>query len=78
MVGTSRRPNVATLSQHIKKSTSGNDTTQRRDVNANYSSQSLKEKGDQNSRGIGDQGTYKLGHGNQSSSDINLEEEPVI
>ena len=52
--------NVATLSQHIKKSTSGNVATpqrrdvvtlQRRDVSASYSSQSLKAKGDQNSRG---------------------------
>ena len=28
--------------------------------------------------GIGDQGTYELGHGNQNSSDVNLEEEPMI
>ena len=53
-------------------------TLQLRDVSTDYSSQSLKEKGDQNSRGIGDQGTYELGHGNQNSSDIDLEEEPVI
>ena len=80
MAGTSRRPNVATLGQHIKKSTSGNVATpQRRDVSASYSSQSLKAKGDQNSRGgIGDQGTYELGHENQNSSDIDLKEEPVI
>ena len=28
--------------------------------------------------GIGDWGSYELGHGNQSSSDIDLDEEPVI
>ena len=33
------------------------------------------KKGVQNS---GHQGTYELGHGNQSSNDIELEEEPVI
>ena len=60
----SRRPNVA--------------KSQRRNVSAGYSSQSLKAKGDQISRGIGDQGTYELGHGNQDSSDIDLKEEPVI
>ena len=68
MAGTSRRPNVATLSQHIKKSTSGNVATlqrrhaptserpnlatlQRRDVSVSYSFQSLKGKGERNSRG---------------------------
>ena len=61
---TSRRPNVTTL--------------QRRDVSASYSSQSLKGKGEQNSRGIGDRGSYELGHGIQSISDIDLYEEPVI
>ena len=34
-----------------------------------------KQKGDQNSR---HRGSYERGHGNQSSSDIDLEEEPVI
>ena len=61
-----RRPNVTKL--------------QRRDVSASYSSQSLKAKGDQNSGGggggIGDQGTYELGHRNKSNSDFDLEEEP--
>ena len=33
------------------------------------------KKGDQNS---GHRGSYELGHGNQSSSDIDLDEEPVI
>ena len=28
--------------------------------------------------GIGDRGSYELGHENQSSSDIDLDEEPVI
>ena len=79
MTGTSRRPNVVTLSQHIKKSTSGNVATLlRRDVSASYSSQSLKGKWEQNSRGIGDWGSYELGHRIQSSSDIDLYEEPVI
>ena len=71
--------NVATLSQHIKKSTSGNvSTSQRRDVSVSYSTQSLKGKWEQNSRGIGDRGSYELGHGIQSNSDIDLYEEPVI
>ena len=51
-VPTSQRPNVATLSQHIKKSTSDNVATlQRRDVSASFSSQSLKGKWERNSRG---------------------------
>ena len=49
-VPTSRRPDIATLSQHTKKSTSGNVATlQCRDVSASYSSQSLKGKWEQNS-----------------------------
>ena len=52
MAGTSRRPNVTTLSQHIKKSTSGNVATlQRRDISTSFSSQSLKGKWERNSRG---------------------------
>ena len=53
-------------------------TSQRRDVSASYSSQSLKGKGDRNSREIGDRKSYEPGRGNQSNSDIDLEEEPVI
>ena len=45
---TSRRLNVATLQHH--------------DVSASYASQSLKEKGDQNSEGDGRSRTYELGH----------------
>ena len=58
-VSTSRRLNVV--------------TSQRRDINASYASQSLKAKGDHNSRGIGDRGTYELGHGNHSSKTLTLE-----
>ena len=66
-------------------------TTQRRDVGSTiYKSQQAatsgrqcelclsiikSKKGDQNS---GHRGSYELGHGNQSSSDIDLDEEPVI
>ena len=46
---------------------------QRRDVSSSYASQSLKEKREQNSRGIGDRGTYELGHENHSSRTLTLE-----
>ena len=59
LVGTSRRPHVATL--------------RHRDVSAISASPSLKEKRNQNSRY---RRSYELGHGNQSSSDLDLEEEP--
>ena len=78
-VPTSRRPNVVTPQRRDVESTYKEvNKRQRCDASASYSSQSLKEKGEQNSRGIEDQGTYELGHGNQNSSDIVLEEEPVI
>ena len=57
LVGTSRR-----RVNKKRKSTSG----QRRDVSANSPSPSLKAKG---TRIRGDQETYGLGHGKQSSSD---------
>ena len=71
--------NVATSQRRDVESTykEGNKR-QRCDVSASYSSQSLKGKWEQNSRGIRDRGSYELGHGIQSSSDIDLYEEPVI
>ena len=84
MTGTSGRPNVATLSQNIKKSTGGNVVTlQRRDVATSRRQRELflsiiKSKWEQNSRGIRDRGSYQLGHGIQSSSGIDLYEEPMI
>ena len=55
--------------------------SQRRDVSTSRRQRELclsiikSKKRDQNSR---HRGSYELGHGNQSSSDIDLDEEPVI
>ena len=47
---------------------------QRRDVSASYASQSLNAKrGPEFEGGIGDRGTYELGHGNHSSRTLTLE-----
>ena len=50
-------------------------TLQRRDVSAIFASPSVKAK-----RGpeFEDRRSYELGHGNQSSSDLDLEEEPAF
>ena len=64
---TLRRPNVVTSQRR-------NVATSRRQ--REFCSLIIKsEKGVQNSR---HRGSYELGHGNQSSSDIDLDEEPVI
>ena len=81
-VATSQRRDVESTYKEVNKRQrhdAGNVVTlQRRDVSASYSSQSLKGKWEENSRGIGDRGSYELGHGIQSSSDIDLYEELVI
>ena len=38
----------------------------------------IKSKKGTRIRGIGDRGSYKLGHGNQNHSDFDLGEEPLI
>ena len=48
-------------------------TSQRRDVGSTYIEVNKRQKEDQNSRGIGDQGTYELGHGIHSSRTLTLE-----
>ena len=87
MAGTSRRPNVTTLGQLLCRSTSGNvATSQRRDVSTSRRcnvakpvrvlfSHHLKAN---RMRILGYRETYRLGGGNQSSNDIDLEEEPEI
>ena len=93
MAGTLRRPNVVTSqrrdvgstiyrSQQAATSRRPNVvTSQCRDVATSRRQHELclsiikSKKRDHNSR---HQGSYELGHENQSSSDIDLDEEPVI
>ena len=67
---TSRRLNVATL-QRLNVA-----TLQRRDVSASSAFSSLKAK--KRVHILRYRGSYEPGHGNQSSSDDDLEEQPVI
>ena len=58
-------------------------TSQRHDVATSQHQReicppSLKAKGVQNLGGSENEGSYELGHGNQSSSDIDLDKAPVI
>ena len=98
MVGTSRRPNVATSPrrdvltsrrwvnniqvnnrQRRDASTSRRlnvATSQRRDVSASSAFSALKANGGADLEASGE--WYESGHGNQSKSDSDLEEEPVI
>ena len=76
MAGTSRRHHVVTPQRRDVGSTNLKvNKWQRRDVSASFVFSSLKAK-----RGaeLEASGSYELGHGNQSSSDIDLDEEPVI
>ena len=87
MAGTSRRPHIVTSQRRdvgsIKLKV---NKWQRRDASTSrrlneFCLLSLKSKrgAEFEAWGIGDQGTYELGHGNQNNSDVNLEEEePVI
>ena len=79
---TSRRCNVATSPRRDVGSTYIEvNKRQRRDVSMSRRQRECclsiikSKKGDQNSR-IEDRGSYKLGHGNESSSDIDLERGP--
>ena len=86
-VATSQRCDVATLGQLCRSQQAATSrclnvvTSQRRDVATSRRQSELclsiikSKKGDQNSR---HRGSYELGHGNQSSGDIDLDEEPVI
>ena len=83
-VATSQRRDVGSTRIKVNKRQRRDVSTPRRcnvttlqchDVNASFVSPSLKAKGDQNSR---HRRSYELGHGNQSSSDLDLEEEPYF
>ena len=61
-VPTSRRPHIVTPQRRDVGSTNIKvNKRQHRDVSASFASQSLKQKGDQNSR---HRGSYELGHKN--------------
>ena len=83
-VATSRRPHVVTSQRHDVGSTYIEvNKRQRRDVamsrrQREFCLSIIKSKKGTRIRGIGDRGWYELWHGNQNSSDFDIEEEPII
>ena len=75
-VATSQRLDVESTYKEVNKRQRRDAPTSRRQRELFLSI--IKSKRGPEFQGIGDQGTYELGHGNQNSSDIDLEEEPVI
>ena len=76
MSGTSRRPHVATSPRRdVGSTTMQVNKKQRRDVHANAVFSSFKSKQEEE---LEVSGNVRTRDGNQSSSDIDLEEEPVI
>ena len=75
---TSQRRDVGSTKLKVNKWQRRNASTSRRQREFCLLSLKAKRGAEFEASGIGDQGTYELGHGNQNISDVNLEEEPVI